>query len=455
MKIGKHSTLSDELLVRTTQTNAYKALMVAGKHPERKIKLAGARVDLARALSPRLVVGLPMPTLGINRDLADAYVIGPGGKKVRGDGPMRDALGIGKAVDLIRAIEATGQGQLWTGLGNLGMNKFCSAWQDGILYHSQHDTDALAVGIPFDACIWHKGEPRHVTFERVRFVSSNHSGQWEPWVGGRPIGKEAQLIVCGQRLVERGTPIDACANADSRAGKSYIDTRHQRLNAFVWLSVPTGERITRDYGLDQILSDPGLRKAAIEGGVVPLRLELRDWDGTLYRVLPDDLREAFEAKSYHECGSMKELQRRQQDGERGLFLIDDAQGWSHVVYAYSPYPLHFLAVRENGDGVLYDCVVSGFSNNAGCTVVSLALDLRLSGFTEALLLDNGGDVVMVQRNHGAATDWPDPNGRCAVVPSSLKRTQWAGLLLYCGDGGTGIEVRLDAEGDGERFRINW
>ena len=464
MTIERHSTSSDALVVRTTQTNAYKALTAAGKNPERNIKLAAARVDLKNTSPPCLVVGLPMPTFGINRDLADAYAIRSDGTKVRGDAAMRDALGIGKAVDLIRAVEETNGGQMWTGLGNTGMNKFCPAWQGGILYHSEHDTEVLAAGSPFDACIWHKGKPGSVTFERVRFVSSNHSGLWEPLVCGRSIGKEAELIVCGQRLVERGVPVDPCANADSRACRSYIDTRHLALNAFVRLSIPqtlapamtsAGERITRDYGLDQILGNPELRKAAIEGRMVSLKLELTDWDHTLYHVRPEDLREAFIAKSYQECGTMEELNRLQQDGRRGLFLIDEARGCSHVVYSYSPYPLHFLALRENGDSVFYDCVVSGFSNNGGCIVTELGLDLRLSGFTEALLLDNGGDVVLVRRNHEGASDWPDPNGRCAVVPSSLRRTQWAGLLLYCGENDAGIELRTDGEGKDGLFRIVW
>ena len=40
------------------------------------------------------------------------------------------------------------------------------------------------------------------------------------------------------------------------------------------------------------------------------------------------------------------------------------------------------------------------SNNAGTTVAHLVCDLRLSGFTEGLLLDNGGDCVMLQRSYG-------------------------------------------------------
>ena len=123
--------------------------------------------------------------------------------------------------------------------------------------------------------------------------------------------------------------------------------------------------------------------------------------------------------------------------------------------ARSAYPLHVLAIGPHGDTVLFDIVVSGYSNNGGASVDELAVDLRQAGFTDALLLDNGGDVVMVSRCPEPGADWSDPNGPCAVVPSSLRRTQWASLLLYRDQTGSGIDVRRDFQDDGGTFRAAW
>src|SRR6266481_4457417 len=87
----------------------------------------------------------------------------------------------------------------------------------------------------------------------------------------------------------------------------------------ILLTVP----VRLDFGLDQLLATPELLSAAIEGEVVVLRLEIFDVDGAYYVVRAADLEAAFEEKSYDKCSSFGELESRQRDGERGLFLIDE------------------------------------------------------------------------------------------------------------------------------------
>jgi len=150
-----------------------------------------------------------------------------------------------------------------------------------------------------------------------------------------------------------------------------------------------GQPLRRDFGLDQILADPGQLRRAIEGAVVLLRLELMDIDRQCYDVAPENLKAALFEKSYEECANLRELQDRQRQGERGVFFIDERGKRCYLVYSHSPYPLNFLACRENGDAALVDAAVAGFSNNAGCDVAGLAKDLVKSGFSEGLLLSNG------------------------------------------------------------------
>jgi hypothetical protein len=52
-----------------------------------------------------------------------------------------------------------------------------------------------------------------------------------------------------------------------------------------------------------------------------------------------------------------------------------------------------------------------------------------AGFSDALLLDNGGDVLLWRRS--LYCDEPlDLGGPGAVIPSSLGRECWAGLIAY-------------------------
>jgi hypothetical protein len=425
------------------------------------VRLAGARISLNESGAPTLLCGLPdsFPSRGIERSRADAFVP-VGERRVRGDNEMRSELGIRPAVELVRAAETNGPAWMWSGVGNVGLNKYCLAWQRGKLYYSAHDEPVLASGWEFDACVWVHTNGWQVRFERVSFV--RRGSVWEPLIAGETVSG-VQLILTGQRLVERGTPIDPTRDANSRHAVSYVDKRHIVLNAYTRVKDRRtqatavdgkGEPIKRDFGLDQILDKHELLKAAIEGAVVPLRLELQDTDDVCYDITSEDLSPALVEKSYGKCEDLDELTERQRSGERGLFYIDTVGNTCHLVYRRSPYPLHFLAIRKNGDAVLIDAVVGGFSKNAGCTVGGLASDLRSCGYTEALL-DNGGDAVLVRRGQSDAEGWADPNGLSAIVPSSLGRTQWAALMLYQFQTDAGIDVRCEAAGQDGRVCIKW
>ena len=338
---------------------------------------------------------------------------------------------------------------------------YCPVWRKGELYYSAADVAPLAAGWEFDGCIWLHDNARRVQFERVQFVRA--ADRWVALVDGEPI-KNAELIVCGQRLVERGNPIDPGKHANSRWTVSYVDKRHLLRNPYSKLRDRTtrqialdenGKPIKRDFGLDQILADPERLRGAIEGAIVQLDLKLRDVNEISYDVDPADLTHALHDKSYQPCATLEELEERQAAGERGSYHLDVSARVCCLIYHRSPYPVHFLAARENGDTVLIDGVVGGFSNNAGCTVSGLANDLQSSGFTEALLLDNGGDTAFVYRDSTPSSSWPDPNGSCALIPSSLRRTQWAALMLYQGDAKRYISVGYDDLGSGGVFSVEW
>ena len=120
-------------------------------------------------------------------------------------------------------------------------------------------------------------------------------------------------------------------------------------------------------------------------------------------------------------------------GERGIYHLDEKR--LVIVFRPAVYNHHVLAVRASEPDVLYDMVIGGCSNTAGTNPRDLASDLADSGVTGAVLLDQGGDAVLVQRS-GRTEGWPDPNGADALIPSSLGRERWAALLVYT-DAATG------------------
>ena len=288
----------DYICVNTETTSAWRDLTTS--KPEemhrKAVRLAGARINVNGVGAPAFLCGLPgpFPSSGIERSGADAFV-SDNGRRVRGDKEIRDALRIRPAVELIREAEATAPGLMWSGLGNIGLNKYCLAWQAGQLFYSVHDEPLLADNWEFDACVWGYADGWQVRFERVSFVRK--SSGWEPLIEGKRV-PGVHLIVTGQRLVERGIPIDPAIDANSRNAVSYVDTRHIELNGYTRLKDSEtratavdgkGNPIKRDFGLDQILDKPELLKAAIEGAVVPLRLELQDVDKVCYDVTSEDL----------------------------------------------------------------------------------------------------------------------------------------------------------------------
>ncbi len=126
---------------------------------------------------------------------------------------------------------------------------------------------------------------------------------------------------------------------------------------------------------------------------------------------------ALDDKGYVASNSRAELK----DGERGHYHLDE--NTARIVFAPTPYPQHVLALRPLEPGCIYEIIIGGWSNNAGVTIASLSADLVSNGFTDALLMDNGGDTVFVEGSNG-------PNSPQALVPSSLRRTQWAAILAY-------------------------
>lgn len=209
------------------------------------------------------------------------------------------------------------------------------------------------------------------------------------------------FIISGPRLVRGGRPAELQVRA-------FADPRHLLLFPYVDL----GDGLRVDFGHDRFLGDPALCRRAVEGR--PVRLELLEHlpageaPHAALRPVPvprERLEEALAAKGYRAVARPE---------EPGTYRLDgDA-----VVMTWLPgiYPHHVLARRD--DGRVLSVLVTGAGSRAGVHVRELCGDLAAAGITDALLMDNGGDVGLYlprTRSYAARPVEPD---RSACWPLS-------------------------------------
>lgn len=389
-----------------------------------------SKIRLINSFLPQYVPGLCRPSFGIVREGSDAYVVDEFGEKIQGDLAMRKAQGIPEVEALLRNFTSRSRLQIraWSGAGNVIQNLTCTAWTavDNALYASDLEGERLLVpysgfGVTVD------GTTKLGAF---RYIPA--AGHWRVSYMDEPNTGAFHLVITGQILLSRGVVQNPYASLEQ--ANRFADKRHLILNGYTGLrdaksgariANPNGDLLKRDFGLDVLLNDPERLRKAITGKPVELNLSLTDIDGTVYGVNPDDLKEALLEKGYAACGTKREVA-----ANRGLFHIDRVRNVIQLTYLKSPYPHHFVAVRPQEPNILYDGVIKGFSNNAGTNPRMLAEDLLQNGFSDAILLDNGGDAVLVDRTWSGCSGSLDPHGPNAVVSSCLARKHWAGIIAY-------------------------
>lgn len=397
---------------------------VAKKQSHRRLRFAALRVDLASARLPEFLLGINLPSVGIIRDGLDAYTWDSEGRKVNGAGEMRKAQGLQNAAGLVQAFGQRNHTRpvAWTGSGNTVQNLGCVAYigSSGALYRSVGEEKNILRGYDYPSLVIYRDGK--VGISDVRFSPSTYPDRWNANVRRND---NVHLIVTGQRLVENGVALDPYADLD-RALR-YPDKRHLIQNPYpkmanvdgTYPKNGNGNRIRRDFGLDQISDDAKKYERALTGEITCLSFLMTDFDGTKYKVRPADLREALEEKGYDMRDRLTDVKTR------GECFIDKTARLLQIRFKKNSYPHHFVATRIDEPRVLYDGVIGGWGNNGGTNPHDLALDLQESGFDDAILLDNGGDAVLC---HKSNKEFPRPTK--ATVPSCEKREEWAGVIVY-------------------------
>lgn len=399
--------------------------------PNLIVGISAMRVDLTRHL-PIYKKNLTTPSIGLLRELLQAYTLDQDRKMITEDGRMREVLGIGPNADVLASLLDDPTLRIWaySGLGNHPLNAGCCVWHDGELIYRVDEGHHIALGPPYSCIIIYKNGS--VQAQICQFVPGPK--RWEIVIGDHNKTNDVHLAISGPALVREGRPIDPYS--DLEAASEYADIRHLICGPYPLLTDFHSGRPTstqRDYCLVELLSNEDKKAAAILGKIVELQPHMRDTDGREYTVTPNALVDALHDKGYGPVANLQELNLRQSQGERGLYWLDPVGTVLHIIYRRSPYPHHFLAIRDDDPSALYDFAVGGWSNNGGSDPASIAVSLAAAGFTYAQMGDNGFDVahyVYAASDACGESREYDWSRVCPALQSTAGRPRLAGLLVY-------------------------
>jgi hypothetical protein len=238
----------------------------------------------------------------------------------------------------------------WVGNGNLLNNPGFVAGVDGRLFHLLDEPARFAHTTYHCLAVWRDGSATIETFDL-----------------SAPLPPGLDCFTSGQRLVEDGRPVDIDTLARDAAAGAYYDLRH----LFLFGRIARGPKRWIDAGLSAFRS-----KGAIERAVRGLPVE-----ADVSQFSPTEVRDAMASKDYFEVA---------EPAVPGEFSLRG--GVMVVVFREGLYPHNMIGIR--GDETVLSVVVSGASNRAGVTVRGAAEIMHRLGARDAILIDNGGDVMM-------------------------------------------------------------
>jgi hypothetical protein len=212
---------------------------------------------------------------------------------------------------------------------------------------------------------------KRVTIEPVKYRLSAGAAQILN-ASGDDITGEVEYATFGQQIVRNGQAIDRDELKRMAVGQQFYDLRH----LFLFGRIPAGDKRWLDAGLGAFWDDGVLNvesvSAALEGEVV--LVDVRQFDETAVLA-------AMYAKGYDKVDEPK---------VRGQFSLKNRK--LTVMLLDGLYPHNMIGVRK--DGVVMSVVLRGLSNRLGVSILGAAEVMASLDAQDAVILDNGGDVMM-------------------------------------------------------------
>lgn len=305
----------------------------------------------------------------------------------------------------------------FAGAGNITMNPRFMAYADGRLASTEIDQKRY-FGKPAPAFV-----VSNTGKTRFRYAVSFSLVRNKPvlQVGGKVCTRGTACAIQGPCLVRNGDPINAADLSTMAQDEWFYDLRH--IIQFPYVSWPAGHPnpLRIDVGLEALWEDvSGVRElnkdrvaGALAGDVI--KIDLRPYVDTIYPysqkyggvVGIDAVRNALDTQSYSTNGGKQ---------HRGWYRIDRSAKKLHIRFHEGTYNHSILGLTK-GDAEIRWLGLAGLGGRVGLTMVDAANLAAENGLHNALLIDNGGDVMFNYRG-----EW--------VIRSGYDRTRIRGLLLF-------------------------
>jgi len=258
----------------------------------------------------------------------------------------------------------------WVGNGNLLSNPHFVGVAEGTVYHLESET-ANFPSRTYSSLVVRRTNKNSVAIESIRYKSTPN-GTRILTAEDKDITEEVEYAIFGQQLVQSGQPIDTAKLKAMAAAEQFYDLRH----LFLFGRMQMGNTRWLDTGLVAFWEDSHLNttalKAAIDGE--PVTVDVRQFDAGA-------IRSAMDCKGYDEVT---------EPSRPGQFSLRN--GNMRLILLAGIYPHNMIGIRE--DGFMISVVVRGLSNRLGVSIFGAAEIMCGLGAKDALLLDNGGDVMM-------------------------------------------------------------
>lgn len=252
--------------------------------------------------------------------------------------------------------------QAFVGNGNLLMNTNFVAWIKGELFHVKNEP-IFSGEKPYSSLVVWKN--KRVTVEELWFRQDSVRLDIPE---GKEISNEILYTTYGQRLIDNGQFVSPFDIRDQ-----YYDIRHLILFPFF-------EEEKDYFGLNQLESSTSKREQALKK--LPVELELTDSH--------EEMQEALAKKQYQE---VKHPDKVKKEGQYNI-----SNNKIKIIFRSGLYPHNIICTTE--DDRILSILVSGFSNTAGLILEKADRLFEDIGdrfgikVRDAILLDNGGDVMM-------------------------------------------------------------
>jgi len=338
--------------------------------------------------------------IGIKREGGQEYTILKRGEKVSGSQEMRrGTISYNEHVRRFEALHPQKKVVAFVGNGNLLFNPWFVAWVDGNLFHLKDEP--LKGTVYSSLVVWKEGHEPSVSIEDIEFENGKVLLVSEPTT--YDITDMIKYTTFGQRLVKDHKPARL-----SSIFHQFYDLRH--LLPALYYSNGQGSKYS--FGLDQLYTDEEKKRVAVMKKPVNLRLEIETVSGVI-KVDPERLKsEALLERDFEEVKDARFVQRE------GQYSISRDGGIITIIYTSNIYPHSMIGITD--EGVVLSIVVSGLSGRVGISVEKAPHLLVGLGIKDAILLDNGGDVMMQYFGK-------------MVVPSSENRRRLRSVILFVKD----------------------